>query len=141
MIGRYTYNGLSWRTSKTTVGTGGVEIADDAAPVLRERRIFTYNASWQLVVEEIDDDLDQSPAPGSSGETLWPGIAPTAQDPDAGVEAKRGRQHRWLSGISPLISPVWRKTRGIGVAVAEVLKPQARPTCQSRTRMCRPARL
>jgi|GEM_PF-970306 len=52
VVGRYEYNGLGWRTVKesdTTMGTpDGVD----------ERREMYYDASWRLIQEDIDTDLD-----------------------------------------------------------------------------------
>jgi hypothetical protein len=52
---RYAYGGLHHRVSKTEYSTPGGSTG--------KRRWFTYNASWQAIVEEIDDDYGVSGTP------------------------------------------------------------------------------
>jgi RHS repeat-associated protein len=65
-IAEYTYNGLNWRTTKRTVGgvggAGNQTLADDATPVLREKRWFWYDAAWRAIAEDVDDDTTNGAA-------------------------------------------------------------------------------
>jgi RHS repeat-associated protein len=47
-VARYEYNGLHWRTAKTAYSTPGGSTGT--------HRFFTYNAAWQCILEEVDDD-------------------------------------------------------------------------------------
>jgi RHS repeat-associated protein len=49
-VAEYTYNGMSWRTSKTMdVSTGAYDGID-------QKRYFLYDASWRIAEEHIDTD-------------------------------------------------------------------------------------
>ncbi len=51
-VSRYDFNGLHWRTRKLVYPPSTENQA--------EERVYTYNAAWQAIAEEIDDDRDTS---------------------------------------------------------------------------------
>jgi len=50
LLARYDYNGMHWRTRK-------LEPLPSYTGIYREHH-YVYNASWQAIVEEIDDDYN-----------------------------------------------------------------------------------
>src|SRR5205085_1305324 len=71
MLSAYEYNGLHWRTRSLAWNkgrnstTGPNTLGGDYA----QERIYTYNAAWQAIVEEIDDARDTSTSPGTPSAT------------------------------------------------------------------------
>lgn len=53
-VSEYTYNGLGWRTSKK------FDSATGAYDGLDQERILLYDASWRILEEHIDTDLDST---------------------------------------------------------------------------------
>ncbi|HRQ73078.1 MAG TPA: RHS repeat-associated core domain-containing protein [Phycisphaerales bacterium] len=58
--GEYEYNGLHWRTVKRLPGSS----------VTAERRLF-YSASWQMLEERIDDDVDEGFEADRVAQQVW----------------------------------------------------------------------
>lgn len=58
--GEYEYNGLHWRTVKRLPGSS----------VTAERRLF-YSASWQLIEEHVDDDVDEGFEADRVAQQVW----------------------------------------------------------------------
>jgi hypothetical protein len=54
--GEYQYNGLNWRTVKKG--------DTDADGVLDQQRVMHYSAGWQLIEEDVDDDIGQADGDG-----------------------------------------------------------------------------
>jgi len=65
-ISEYTYNALGWRTSKTFDASQG---AYDG--VMEQKRLFYYGASWRIVEEHIDIDVDTSAGTDWIGQQFW----------------------------------------------------------------------
>jgi RHS repeat-associated protein len=61
--GEYEYNGLNWRIVKKG--------DTDADGVLDQQRVMHYSPNWQLLEEEIDDDLPQADGDERHVQYLW----------------------------------------------------------------------
>jgi len=62
--GEYEYNALHWRNVKrarTDVASTGPD----------EERLMFYNASWQLIQEDVDNDFDTDPDINERMQTFW----------------------------------------------------------------------
>jgi hypothetical protein len=65
-LGSYEYNGLLWRTAKNTRVP-----RTETTGYSGERRVYTYDASWRLLQEDVDDDFTNNPGYNTRVQHAW----------------------------------------------------------------------